>query len=57
MFGLTPEDIDVIKIEVHRGERWTLEQGRMNKVFEQAGWAPPKATDFLFCKHGKWCLN
>lgn len=50
MFGLTESDDDVIKIEVHRGERWTLEKGRMSKVFEQAGWEAPKATDFLFCE-------
>jgi 3-O-alpha-D-mannopyranosyl-alpha-D-mannopyranose xylosylphosphotransferase len=50
MFGLTPEDTDVIKIEVHKGERWTLEPGRMNKVFEQAGWEAPKASQFLFCE-------
>lgn len=49
MFGLTEEDSDVIKIEVHRGERWTLEAGRMNKAFEQAGWEAPKASQFLFC--------
>ncbi|WWD21714.1 hypothetical protein CI109_106201 [Kwoniella shandongensis] len=48
MFGLTENDEDVIKIEVHRGERWTLEQGRMDKGFEQAGWEPPKATEFLW---------
>ncbi|WWC59711.1 uncharacterized protein I303_102273 [Kwoniella dejecticola CBS 10117] len=48
MFGLNENDDDVIKIEVHRGERWTLEPGRMAKVFEQAGWEAPKATDFLF---------
>ncbi|KAK8847626.1 hypothetical protein IAR55_005485 [Kwoniella newhampshirensis] len=48
MFGLTEHDDDVVKIEVHRGERWTLEPGRMDKVFEQAGWEAPKATDFLF---------
>ncbi|WRT64546.1 uncharacterized protein IL334_001478 [Kwoniella shivajii] len=41
-------DDDVIKIEVHRGERWTLEPGRMAKAFEQAGWEAPKATEFLF---------
>lgn len=49
MFGLGPGDEDVIKIEVHRGERWTLEPGRMEGMFEQAGWEPPKATEFLFC--------
>jgi len=50
MFGLTENDDDVIEIEVHRGERWTLESGRMAKVFAQAGWEAPKATEFLFCK-------
>jgi len=50
MFGLTDQDDDVIKIEVHRGERWTLETGRMQKAFGQAGWESPKATEFLFCK-------
>jgi len=49
MFGLTDQDDDVIKIEVHRGERWTLERGRMQKAFGQAGWESPKATEFLFC--------
>ncbi|WWC86667.1 uncharacterized protein L201_001544 [Kwoniella dendrophila CBS 6074] len=48
MFGLNENDDDVIKIEVHRGERWTLEPGRMARAFEQAGWDAPKATDFLF---------
>ncbi len=50
MFGLGPEDEDVIKIEVHRGERWTLEPERMERMFDQAGWEPPKATQFVFCK-------
>lgn len=50
MFGFTENDTDVVKIEVHRGDRWTLEPGRMQKVFEQAGWEAPKATEFLFCK-------
>jgi len=50
MFGLSASDEDVIKIEIHRGERWTLEQGRMDSMFEQAGWEPPKATEFLFCR-------
>ncbi|ORY21754.1 hypothetical protein BCR39DRAFT_553054 [Naematelia encephala] len=48
MFGLAEDDDDVIKIEVHRGDRWTLEDGRMQKVFEQVGWEGPKATTFLF---------
>ena len=39
----------MIKIEVHRGERWTLELGRMGRMFEQAGWEAPKATEFMFC--------
>lgn len=50
LFGFTENDTDVVKIEVHRGERWTLEPGRMQKAFEQAGWEAPKATEFLFCK-------
>lgn len=50
MFGFTENDNDVVKIEVHRGERWTLEPGRMQRAFEQAGWEAPKATEFLFCK-------
>ena len=49
LFGLGSEDEDVIKIEVHRGERWTLETGRMERVFEQVGWEPPKASQFVFC--------
>ncbi|WVR04824.1 hypothetical protein IAU60_001836 [Kwoniella sp. DSM 27419] len=48
MFGMSEDDQDVVKIEVQRGERWTLEPGRMGKVLEQAGWEAPKATDFLF---------
>ncbi|WVQ79814.1 3-O-alpha-D-mannopyranosyl-alpha-D-mannopyranose xylosylphosphotransferase [Cryptococcus sp. DSM 104549] len=48
LFGLSPADDDVVKIEVHRGERWTLEQGRMDRAFHQAGWEAPKATEFLF---------
>lgn len=50
LFGFTENDDDVVKIEVHRGERWTLEPGRMQRVFRQAGWEAPKATEFLFCK-------
>ena len=50
MFGLGSGDEDVVKIEVHLGERWTLEEGRMHKVFAQAGWEAPKATEFLFCE-------
>jgi 3-O-alpha-D-mannopyranosyl-alpha-D-mannopyranose xylosylphosphotransferase len=48
LFGLNQEDTDVIKIEIHRGERWTLEEERMKSHFEGAGWEPPKATEFLF---------
>ncbi|OWZ34687.1 hypothetical protein C355_05358 [Cryptococcus neoformans Th84] len=48
LFGFTENDDDVVKIEVHRGERWTLEPGRMQRVFRQAGWEAPKATEFLF---------
>jgi 3-O-alpha-D-mannopyranosyl-alpha-D-mannopyranose xylosylphosphotransferase len=55
MFGLGEGDDDVIKIEVHRGDRWTLEPGRMAKMFEQAGWGAPKATEFLFCKSKLAC--
>jgi hypothetical protein len=33
LFGLDKEDEDVVSIEVHRGERWTLEAGRLNDVF------------------------
>ncbi len=50
LFGLGEGDEDVIKIEVYRGERWTLENGRIGKVFEQAGWEAPKETEFLFCE-------
>ncbi|UOH84333.1 3-O-alpha-D-mannopyranosyl-alpha-D-mannopyranose xylosylphosphotransferase [Cryptococcus neoformans] len=53
LFGFTENDDDVVKIEVHRGERWTLEPGRMQRVFRQAGWEAPKATEFLFCKSGE----
>jgi hypothetical protein len=61
MFGLGETDDDVIKIEVHRGERWTLESGRMERAFEQAGWEAPKATHFLFCEslvpqRGRGCV-
>ena len=55
MFCLTDNDDDVIKIEVHRGERWTLERGRMAKIFEQAGWEAPQATEFLFCESPGFC--
>ncbi|EIW71073.1 hypothetical protein TREMEDRAFT_67553 [Tremella mesenterica DSM 1558] len=48
MFGMGPGDEDVIKIEVHKGERWTIEEGRMEKLFLQAGWEAPKQTEFLF---------
>lgn len=50
LFGLDAGDEDVEEIEVHRGERWTLERDRFRRVFEQAGWEPPKATDFVFCE-------
>ncbi len=34
LFGLEEEDDEeVIKIEVYRGERWTLEKERMNDAF------------------------
>ncbi|ODN79461.1 3-O-alpha-D-mannopyranosyl-alpha-D-mannopyranose xylosylphosphotransferase [Cryptococcus amylolentus CBS 6039] len=48
LFGFSDGDDDVVKIEVHRGERWTLENGRMQRAFEQAGWEAPKATEFLW---------
>lgn len=52
LFDMTEEDVrDVAKIEVHRGERWTLEEGRVAGAFEQAGWDTPKATDFLFSQY------
>jgi len=50
LFDLGDGDADVVKIEVHRGDRWTLEKGRMDRTFEQAGWEPPKVTEFLFCE-------
>jgi 3-O-alpha-D-mannopyranosyl-alpha-D-mannopyranose xylosylphosphotransferase len=52
MFGLMDEYEyeDVMKIEVHKGDRWTLEPERMERVLEQAGWEAPKASEFLFCK-------
>jgi 3-O-alpha-D-mannopyranosyl-alpha-D-mannopyranose xylosylphosphotransferase len=48
LFGMGDHDDDVIKIEVHRGERWTLEEDRMKAHFQGAGWEAPKATEFLF---------
>jgi 3-O-alpha-D-mannopyranosyl-alpha-D-mannopyranose xylosylphosphotransferase len=39
-----------MKIEVHKGDRWTLEPERIERVLEQAGWEAPKASEFLFCK-------
>lgn len=50
-FGLTAEDEAVGSIEVHRGERWTLEDDRVRDIFEGAGWASPKATQYMFCEH------
>lgn len=48
LFGMGDQDDDVIKIEVHLGERWTLEEDRMKAHFQGAGWEAPKATEFLF---------
>lgn len=48
LFGLEDKDNDVIKIEIHKGERWTLEEDRMKSHFQGAGWEAPKATEFLF---------
>lgn len=50
LFGLTEEDDDVVKIEVHRGERWTLESKRIVSVLSNAGWEPPKSSKYLWCK-------
>ena len=50
MFGLGDGDEDVVRIDVRRAERWTLEPGRVEKIFEQAGWEAPKASRFLFCE-------
>jgi 3-O-alpha-D-mannopyranosyl-alpha-D-mannopyranose xylosylphosphotransferase len=50
LFGLGVNDQDVVKIEVHKHERWTLEPERLEKTFEHAGWEAPKATEMLFCE-------
>ena len=50
MFGIPNDDLEVIKVEVQRGERKTLEKGRMENNFRQAGWEAPKATQMLFCE-------
>lgn len=50
LFELGKDDYDVVKIEVHKGERWTLEPGRMEKAFQHAGWEAPMATEMLFCE-------
>jgi 3-O-alpha-D-mannopyranosyl-alpha-D-mannopyranose xylosylphosphotransferase len=50
LFGLGDTDDDVVKIEVHRGERWTMERDRMTSNFENAGWEPPKNTEMLWCR-------
>ncbi|RSH79984.1 Xanthine phosphoribosyltransferase 1 [Apiotrichum porosum] len=46
LFELGKGDEDVVQIEVHRGERKTLQS--MKETFGKAGWAAPKATDFKF---------
>jgi 3-O-alpha-D-mannopyranosyl-alpha-D-mannopyranose xylosylphosphotransferase len=46
LFELGEGDEDVVQIEVHRGERKTLQS--MKETFGKAGWAAPKATDFKF---------
>lgn len=51
MFDLNSGDVDVIKIEVHRGARDTLNPERLRRNFAQAGWEAPKATEMLFCEH------
>ncbi len=48
LFGLETDDDDVIKIEVHRGERWTLESDRINGVFE-VSLASPDDLPLLDC--------
>lgn len=50
LFGLSERDHDVVKIEVHKGERWTLEKERMTGVFDNANWDAPKASEMLFCE-------
>jgi hypothetical protein len=37
-------------VDICRGERWTLEPGRMEKAFQHAGWEAPMATEMLFCE-------
>lgn len=48
LFGMAEEDTDVVKIEIHRGARWTTEQERMTAAFEDAGWEPPLNTELLW---------
>lgn len=50
LFGLTEEDTDIAQMEVHRGERWTMRNDRVQEVFGQAGYGAPKSTDYLFCE-------
>lgn len=48
LFGLGAEAAEISEVEVHRGERRTLEKARMEMNFDQAGWEKPKRTTFDF---------
>lgn len=48
LFGLTEEDGNVVSLEIHRGERWTLEAERVVGNFDNLGWEAPKETQFLW---------
>ena len=48
LFGLVEGDENVVQIEVHKGERSTLRDWRMEHHFQRAGWEAPKATQMVF---------
>lgn len=50
LFDLTTGDDDVVKIEVHKSLRLTLEANRLQQNFAYAGWQAPTATEMLFCE-------
>lgn len=50
LFGLSEADEDITRLEIHRGERWTLEEERMSANFHNLGWEAPKETSFQWCE-------
>lgn len=38
-------------VTVKRGQRYTLEQSRIDQTFRKLGWVPPKVAKYTFCEH------